>query len=308
MMLPSNLADWPPGEHSAGAEAANRRRRGRSAAKLVVLVCLGTLIGIGVFRWSSPDAPVNRLPQTLDPGVAPPSPATPEAASQPELDVTGLLGDQAESQNWAGYAAADGGYTAVSATWTLPQDAPSLSSGVDATWVGIGGVRSRDLIQAGTQRTVSTGGAIQREAWIEILPRPSHTVPLTLGAGDSISVSITQQGPETWLIAFTDTTSGQSYQVTQHYASSLSSVEWVEEAPSAGRGRPLPLDDFGTVRFSAGSTVVDDQVLTIAQTGAHPITMITPGGLHLVEPSVLGADGASFSVVRTTIPSPRRRP
>jgi hypothetical protein len=53
--------------------------------------------------------------------------------------------------------------------------------------------------------------------------------------------------------------------------------------------------------------VRDTVVLNIAQSGAHAITMITPAGQHLAEPSVLGADGESFSVTRTSIPSPAAR-
>ena len=66
----------------------------------------------------------------------------------------------------------------------------------------------------------------------------------------------------------------------------------------------LTLDNFGTVRFSQASVVRDTQVLNISQSGAHPITMITPAGLHLAEPSALGDDGESFSVTRTSTPSP----
>ena len=53
--------------------------------------------------------------------------------------------------------------------------------------------------------------------------------------------------------------------------------------------------------------VRDDQVITIAESGAQAITMITPNGLHLVEPSDLGADGRSFSLTRTRTPSPAPR-
>src|SRR5438034_237941 len=94
---------------------------------------------------------------------------------------------------------------------------------VAAAWVGIGGVRSRDLIQAGTQRIVLDNGATQDEAWLELLPRAPETVPLKLGPANTIRVSIDQQGPELWLIAFNNITSGQTYQVTKHYASSLTS-------------------------------------------------------------------------------------
>ncbi len=71
---------------------------------------------------------------------------------------------------------------------------------------------------------MSSAGGTRVEAWVEILPRPSDTLPLAIGPGDSIEVSITQQGPETWLIGFANTSSGLSYQVTEHYASSSTSV------------------------------------------------------------------------------------
>jgi len=235
------------------------------------------------------------------------APATPTDANAPELVVTGLLGNQPESQNWAGYAATEGGYTSVSATWSMPEIGLASPPGIDAAWVGIGGVRSHDLIQAGTLRTVLDNGATQQEAWVELLPRGSETVPLNLGPSDLIRVSIDQQGPETWLIAFTNLTSGQTYQVTKRYASSLSSAEWIEEAPSAGRRRTLPLDNFGTIRFSQASAVRDTQLVNIAQSAAHAITMITPAGQALAQPSRIGADGGSFSVRRTSVPSPRRR-
>src|SRR2546427_2616225 len=52
------------------------------------------------------------------------------------------------SSNWSGYAANGGTFTSVTATWTVPT-VSATSSGADATWVGIGGLESQDLIQAG---------------------------------------------------------------------------------------------------------------------------------------------------------------
>jgi hypothetical protein len=315
-ILPNNLADWPPGQQGQDADSATQGMFGGGASRLVLLLLLGGLLGFGVYHWAASSeevaspSPQSRTTPAREDAASTTSAegaSTPDDASAPALDVTGLLGNQAESQNWAGYAATDGGYTGVSATWTIPDVALNSPAGVDAAWVGIGGVRSRDLIQAGTQRTVQDNGATQHEAWVEVLPRASETVPLTIGPGDTIRVSIEQRGPEAWLIAFTNISNGQTYQVTKRYASSLSSVEWVEEAPSAGRRRILPLDDFGTVRFSQASAVRDTQVLSISQSGAHAVTMFTPGGLPLAEPSRLGADGESFSVTRTTTPSPRGR-
>jgi len=87
------------------------------------------------------------------------------------------------------------------------------------------------------------------------------------------------------------------------YDSSHSSAEWVEEAPSAGRGRVIPLDEFGTVVFREAAAVRDGQSLNLAQIGARPMTMINGERRPLAIPSSLGDDGASFSVERTSADS-----
>src|SRR5580693_2390477 len=56
-----------------------------------------------------------------------------------------------KSYNWAGYTASGGNFTSVTGTWDIPQISGSASPSADATWVGIGGVTTQDLIQAGTQ-------------------------------------------------------------------------------------------------------------------------------------------------------------
>jgi hypothetical protein len=204
------------------------------------------------------------------------------------------------SANWSGYAATGGTYTAVSGTWTVPQFAPDSPAGADATWVGIGGVNTRDLIQAGTQQTVSGNGSTQYQAWVETLPQASHPVPLTINPGDSISIAINQSpdAQDQWQVSYTNNTTGQTYQVTEHYTSSMSSAEWIEEAPSAGRGL-IPLDKFGSVDFTQGSTVKDGQTISIADAGAKPITMVARGSRQTAKPSSLGADGASFTVTQS---------
>lgn len=204
------------------------------------------------------------------------------------------------SANWAGYAATGGTYTSVTGTWKI-NEPKTGTDGVDATWVGIGGVRSHDLIQAGTEATVS-GGSVEFAAWIEMLPQYQRIVPLTVNPGDTVTVSITQQASGEWAISMKDNTSGKSYSTTEQYASSLSSAEWVEEAPSGGR-RVLPLDDFGTVSFTAGATTKNGKLEDIAAAGGRAMTMINGARQPLAEPSPLGSDGASFSVTRTAASS-----
>ena len=166
--------------------------------------------------------------------------------------------------------------------------------------VGIGGVNTRDLIQAGTQQTVSGSGSTQYEAWVETLPQASHPVPLTIHPGDSVSVSISQvaQAQDKWQVSFKNNTTGQTFNVTENYASSMSSAEWIQESPSAARGRQIPLDNFGSIDFSQGSAVKDGQTLSIAEAGGQAITMVGRSGQRLATPSTLGSDGASFSVTR----------
>ncbi len=173
----------------------------------------------------------------------------------------------------------------------------STSSGADATWVGIGGVTSHDLIQVGTDATVA-GSRVRYTAWIETLPQAARTVPLMVHAGDAVSVSITLQSSNTWQVAIHNDTTGQNYQQSVTYSSSRSSAEWVEEAPSSGRS-VAPLDDFGTVQFLRGATIKDGRNETIASAGGRAITMINSRGQVLAQTSALGSDGASFTVART---------
>jgi len=233
---------------------------------------------------TNPTAPVPVIPQIVPPGVGPTAPSS------------------GESRNWSGYVATKGTYTSVTGTWTVPQPTSSGVSSSAATWVGIGGAGSRDLIQAGTEEIVSGGGQVRYGSWIELLPQASHTVSLSVGPGDSVTATITQQSQGQWLISIKNNTSGKSYQTNVQYASSLSSAEWIEEAPSGGN-RVVPLENFGTVQFTSGSAVKDGKQVSIAQSGARPITMYGNGNQTLASPSVLSSDGGSFSVTRSSSPA-----
>src|SRR6185437_4762107 len=102
------------------------------------------------------------------------------------------------SQNWSGYEATGGKFTAVNGTWTVPQVSAD-TPGAEATWVGIGGVTSHDLIQAGTESDVSGNGRVRYSAWVETLPQASQPVHLAVNPGDSVSVSVSEQTPGQWL-------------------------------------------------------------------------------------------------------------
>jgi hypothetical protein len=216
------------------------------------------------------------------------------------------------SSNWSGYAASGGTFTSVTATWTVPT-VSATSTGADATWVGIGGLLSNDLIQAGTQAMVDGSGTVEYSSWIEMLPQSSRNVPLSVSAGDSVTVTITQQSGNDWLIAMKNNTTRGTYSVTVQYSSSNSSAEWVQEAPSIGRGL-VSLDQFGTIQFSGASAVRDGKTMSASALGARAITMINGQGQAIAQPSTIGSDGSSFTVARTDATSSpqtggrRRRP
>ena len=243
------------------------------------------------------------------------APRFPASAPTPVVPTTSLPPTTStdQSTNWSGYAATGGTFTSVSGTWTVPSVDPGgvNSLAADATWIGIGGVNTTDLIQAGTQATVQ-GGQIEYSAWWETLPQASVTVQLDVKAGDNINVTIDQQADGTWQIVMRNLTSGQSFQKNLAYDSSLSSAEWIEEAPSTGRGI-VPLDQFGTVSITQGAAVENGQQVTIAQANARAISMYTSSrlggsrqftrrsgqvGQLAAQPSILSADGSSFLVTR----------
>ncbi|HZS42797.1 MAG TPA: G1 family glutamic endopeptidase [Candidatus Paceibacterota bacterium] len=205
------------------------------------------------------------------------------------------------SENWAGYVANSGGYSGVNATWIVPAvstvNASNLSA--DAMWVGIGGVSSTDLIQAGTQAIIQNG-QITYKAWYETLPNAAVNIPLSIKAGDSIKVAITEISPNLWQITFTNNSTNQSYTQNVSYVSSHSSAEWIEERPvEYSSGRLIPLDNFGTLFVMNGAAIQNGSNVNIAKTGATALTMTTFSGILLASPSGL-VNGDSFSISRSS--------
>jgi Peptidase A4 family len=214
------------------------------------------------------------------------------------------------SYNWAGYVATARApaaigqtakqFTSVSGTWTIPTVAPATSTQADTTWVGIGGVTSQDLIQAGTQAIAQPNGSVTYAAWYETLPQTTMPLNVTVNPGDSVSASVTEVSSGEWLIAFRNNTTGASTSEQVAYNSSLSAAEWIEEMPLNGNSF-VPLDDFGAIAFLNGTAVENGDTVTISGAGAEPLTMVTDVGQTLAAPSALGTDGESFSVSRTSV-------
>jgi len=202
------------------------------------------------------------------------------------------------SLNWSGYADTGGTFTGVSGTWTIPNVSTSTDAyGVDATWVGIGGVLKKDLIQAGTQTITAPDGTVEYQVWYEMLPAISKTVALAVKPGDSVTTTITKGTGNNWTIAIIDNTTKKSFTKSVAYASSLTSAEWVEEMPLTNIPSVM-LDNFGTIKFTSGWVIENGTKNTLYTTGAQNIVMKNIFGQNVATTSPVTSDN-SFTITRT---------
>jgi hypothetical protein len=225
-------------------------------------------------------------------------------------------GGTTDSLNWSGYAVTPGsGITGVASTFTVPA-AGLVPPGFAATWTGIGGYSTSDLIQAGTSEQSLPSTSLlgdQYYAWYELLPNSETQISdcsgdanCTVTPGDQVTVTITNAGGNLWNIAISDAGKWTwSKQVS--YASSESSAEWILEAPTVGAQTLLA--NTGTTKFGPTSTYTD-------AAGTHTIAAGNPtqidlspspvGGVDEATPSALASDGQSFNdcAYTTTCPAP----
>lgn len=238
---------------------------------------------------TSPSSSVSGLTPTT-PAPAPTPPSSPAPSSQITTGYT--------STNWSGYLATNTSFTGISGSWTATSataSGPTISA--DSTWIGIGGVSTSDLIQVGTQNIISPNGQVATSAFYELLPNVSQTVPgVTVSPGDSIIASLIEVSNGQWTITITDIADGESDTLNVFYASSLSSAEWIEEDPSFSFKRQIPFDIFHEASFTDGSTIAAGATVTIAASTAQPVTMVSLNGQAVAAPSVIGSDGASFTI------------
>lgn len=239
-----------------------------------------------------PEPVATPSPSSKVSGLTPTAPA-PAATPSPQT-TTGYT-----STNWSGYLATTGSFIGISGSWiaTNPTGNGSTTS-ADSTWIGIGGVTSGDLIQVGTQNIVAANGQVSASAFYEMLPDVSRQVPgVTVSPNDSMSASVTEISNGRWAITITDNTDGESGTINVSYASSLSSAEWIEEDPSYSFRLQIPFDNFHGASFTDGlTTLLGGTSVNIANSTSQPVTMVDGNGNNVAVPSVIGNDGASFTV------------
>ncbi len=217
-----------------------------------------------------------------------------------------LHGGTTTSLNWSGYAVVPttDDITAVSSTFTVPA-AGLVPPGFAATWTGIGGYDSQDLIQAGVAEQSLPSNPVlgpQYYAWYELLPASETQLTGCTGdatcavaPGDKVTVNISQVSSGTWAISVADA-GHWTWSLDVPYASTESSAEWILEAPSLA-GAQTVIAPVGTTSFGPTSTYTAGGVThTIAQ--GDPVQIdLSPlaGTVNEATPSALAADGQSFN-------------
>jgi hypothetical protein len=228
----------------------------------------------------------------------------------------------ATSENWAGYEATNGtsNFSAVSGSWVQPTaTCTSQSPTYSAFWVGLGGggQSSSALEQIGTQSDCTAAGATEYYAWYELVPKAPVRLDMTVGPGDRMYARVTVSGTTVHLSLENQTTGASVDRTLQMSNPDTSTAEWVAEAPSQCMTglqdcTPLPLTDFGSVRFSnayatsnghtgsIGDSSWSTQAIALAPSdgssyagyGGYGASGNTAGA----QPSSLSSGGSEFSV------------
>ena len=199
----------------------------------------------------------------------------------------------APSENWAGYVASNAYYSGVSALIEAPTPSSFQYLGVVASWVGIGGAQSHDLIQAGVQE-INQGPYVSYQAWYELLPAAQRAVVMDIEPGAWVQVDIHQVGFNLWQITIVNGTNVWTNRVS--YVSSHTSAEWVVEEPSLASGRLLPLAGVNGANFANMAAIANGARAIPTQLFPQPVAIVSPIGAVKAVPTGVGVDGASFSV------------
>jgi hypothetical protein len=200
------------------------------------------------------------------------------------------------STNWSGYASINSTFTEATGSWTQPAAICNGRSTYSSFWVGLDGYSSNTVEQLGTEADCSHGKPVYY-AWWEMFPDISHKIgDFTVTPGATYTAEIQHDGGS----VFTVTLSGGgnnpfTLDTSVGPQPSLSSAEWIAEAPSmcAKSCRELPLTDFGTVDFSGASAdggPIDDSAWSF-----DPLTMVGGGSVRAA-PSELDSTGSAFAI------------
>jgi len=216
--------------------------------------------------------------------------------------LTHMPSQAVSSSAWCGYSVSSSlqkpqpQVTSVSASWTIPTINLSLDTAYSAAWIGMGGQFDETLIQVGTEHD-SVVGQETYSVWYELLPRRPVTISsIDVSPGDIVtaSISLTDSAANMWTIQIRDITTGNSFQRSLVYDSSMLTAEWIVERPLIG-GRISPLVDFGRITFTGCSATINGVTGNVSSFPSSRFTMNNQNS-DIATASQLASSGTSFSV------------
>lgn len=250
------------------------------------------------------------------------------AAANPPAKTVAVT--QRDDSNWAGYVAASStakttSFSNVSGSWTQPSaDCGNGFPSYSSFWLGLGGYSGQHLEQIGTSADCSASGSAVYSAWYELVPAAQVSVTMTVKPGDHISARVAVSGT-TVSLSMSDLTQHATFSKQLQMSSpTVSSAEWIAEAPSQCASSTqdchiLSLADFGSVTFTDASASAGGQSGSIASVPGSVAALTLEantgyGRLYRTatqadaSPGPLSGNGSSFTVqwkrpaVQITIP------
>jgi hypothetical protein len=213
--------------------------------------------------------------------------------------------------NWSGYVAAAPSstrgtryFTSVTGTWTVPvahcRGVKGASS--SAVWVGLGGYRTHDQEEVGTDSNCDASGRPFYYAWFELVPYLSYQafpqITDKVEAGDTITGLVRVISPAEIELRLRNRTRGWTFMRKIAYSSQdTSTADWVVEAPADCVGyycHEANLADFGKVRMTSISATALRRAGTLADTRWNLLRLrLIPS--KLVVPTLLPGPNAAKS-------------
>lgn len=173
------------------------------------------------------------------------------------------------SKNWAGVVRenppASGTYTAVSATFTVPDPTATDNSGdmqAVSAWVGIDGdTYTQAILQTGVDSYIQNGEK-SYDAWYEWYPNVAENFDLGVSAGDVIVARVESSSPSKGVAIIENKSSGKTATKTLSAPSSSATLggqnaEWIVEDFNSGNTM-VPLVNFGKVTFTGAQAKTQD--------------------------------------------------
>jgi hypothetical protein len=186
------------------------------------------------------------------------------------------------SKNWAGYAitTSDSVINEISASWNVVGIKSSLLYSSYSQWIGIGGMNSDDLIQAGiSQNSILFNKSMY--LFYEILPYPEVKVDgFKVSSNDNIIASIKaiSNDKHSWEIKIINTTKKEEFKKIIKYKSNANSGEWIVENGNLGDDNNMinftvDLADFNYTEFQNPKIKIDKTIIHPSPLNSLKLTM-----------------------------------